>query len=58
MNDMDQWEQEEAARQLATIKREDAEYSALPDSEKQRLHEDRTEAMERFQAAADASEEE
>ena len=55
---MDQWEQEEAAKQLEIIKGEDKQYAALPDSEKQRLNEDRTEAMERFQAAADASEEE
>ena len=58
VNDMDQWEQEEAAKQLEIIKGEDKQYAALPDSEKQRLNEDRTEAMERFQAAADASEEE
>lgn len=58
MNDMDQWEREEAAKQLEIIKREDAEYSALPDSEKQRINEDRAEYMGRFQASADASEEE
>jgi hypothetical protein len=52
MNDIDQWEQEEAARQQAKIQQEDAQYAALPEAEKQRKNEEQLLYLEQFENLA------
>lgn len=52
MNDMDQYEQEQAAIERAKIQQEDAQYNALPQAEKNRINEDRAQFLERFEQSA------
>jgi hypothetical protein len=50
MNAIDQWEQEEAALQLAALRKEDAAFAALPAEERARIIK---EGLDRLEACAD-----
>lgn len=52
MNDMDQYEQEQADIERAKIKQEDARYNALPQAEKNRINEERALYIEQFEQSA------
>ena len=58
MNSIDQWEAEEAARQMEILRKEDAAFAALPEEEKARIIKERSERLEVFDEAAESDEEE
>jgi hypothetical protein len=56
MNAIDKWEAEEAARQMAVVRREDAAFAALPEDEKARVIKEKRDRLEAFADAAEAAE--
>ncbi len=58
MNAIDQWEQEEAALQLAALRKEDAAFASLPAEERARIIKEGIARFEEFSAAAEATDEE
>lgn len=57
-NCIDEWEQEEAAKQAEQMAREDAAWRALPQDEKDRRNEEQAEWLEQFNVPLDGDEEE
>lgn len=58
MNEIDIWIEEEAARQMAIVRREDAAFAALPEKEKARIIKEGQELLEAFDEAAQSEEDE
>ena len=56
MNAIDQWEQEEAARQMAIVQKEDAAFAALPVEERTRISKAQCDRLEAVAVAAEATE--
>lgn len=57
-NDIDKWEAEEAARQMAVVRREDAAFAALPEEEKARVIKEKRDRLEAFAEVEESDEEE
>ncbi len=57
MNAIDQWEAEEAAAQLAALRKEDAEFAALPVEERTRISKAQCDRLEAVAVAAEATDE-
>lgn len=57
MNPIDLWEQEEAARQMAIIHREDAAFAALPEEERVRIIKEKRDRLEAFAEVEESDEE-
>ena len=57
MNAIDQWEAEEAAAQLAALKKEDAAFAALPAEERTRISQAKFDRLEAVAVAAEATDE-
>ena len=58
MNAIDKWEAEEAARQMAVVRREDAAFAALPEEEKARVIKEKRDRLEAFAEVEESDEEE
>lgn len=58
MNAIDQWEAEEAAAQLAALRKEDAAFAALPVEERARIIKEGRDRLEAVAVAAEATEDE
>lgn len=58
MNAIDQWEAEEAARQMAIVRREDAAFAALPEEEKARVIKEKRDRLEAFAKVEEINEDE
>ena len=56
MNVIDQWEQEEAARQMAVVRREDAAFAALPEEERVRIIKEKRDRLEAFAEVEESDE--
>jgi len=56
MGVIDQWEAEEAAAQLAALKKEDAAFAALPAEERTRISQAKFDRLEALAVAAEATE--
>jgi len=57
MNAIDQWEAEEAAAQLAALRKEDAAFAALPVEERTRIGKEKCDRLEAVAVAAEAADE-
>ena len=57
MNAIDQWEAEEAAAQLAALRKEDAAFAALPVEERTRISQAKCDRLEAVAVAAEAADE-
>jgi len=57
MNTIDQWEAEEAAAQLAALRKEDAAFAALPAEERARIIKAQRDHLEAAAVAAEATDE-
>jgi len=55
MNAIDQWEAEEAAAQLAALRKEDAAFAALPVEERTRISQAKCDRLEAVAVAAEAA---
>jgi hypothetical protein len=55
MNTIDQWEAEEAAAQLAALRKEDAAFAALPVEERTRISQAKCDRLEAVAVAAEAA---
>jgi hypothetical protein len=58
MNAIDQWEAEEAAAQLAVLRKEDAEFAALPEVERSRILKEGRDHLEAFSETVESNEDE
>ena len=57
MNAIDQWEAEEAAKQMALVRREDAAFAALPEEEKALVIKEKRDRLEAFAEVEESDEE-
>jgi hypothetical protein len=57
MNAIDKWEQEEAAVQMAVLRKEDAAFAALPAEERARIIKAQRDHLEAAAVAAEATDE-
>ena len=57
MNAIDQWEAEEAAVQMAVLRKEDAAFAALSEEERSRILKERRDHLEAVAVAAEATDE-
>jgi acyl-CoA reductase-like NAD-dependent aldehyde dehydrogenase len=58
MNAIDQWEAEEAAAQLAALRKEEAAFAALPAEERARIIKEGRDRLEAFAEVAESDEDE
>jgi hypothetical protein len=56
MNAIDQWEAEEAAKQMAIVRREDAAFAALPEEERVRIIKEKRDRLEAFAEVEESDE--
>jgi hypothetical protein len=56
MNAIDQWEAEEAAKQMAIVRREDAAFAALPEEERVRIIKEKRDLLEAFAEVEESDE--
>lgn len=56
MNPIDLWEQEEAAKQMAIVRREDAAFAALPEEERVRIIKEKRDRLEAFAEVEESDE--
>ena len=57
MNAIDQWEAEEAAKQMAILRRENAAFAAMPEEERVRITKEKFDRLEAFAEVEESDEE-
>jgi len=57
MNAIDQWEAEEAAKQMAILRRENAAFAAMPEEERVRITKEKFDWLEAFAEAEEDEDE-